>query len=224
MQLLSCKASKGHVLVYCFQLVTMLFHYFTGIMLNNWINISFHVRITLESRCCLQVRLWSCSSLLQTVLFWLYLVKSMTDEWVKASLHQEMFLKRWPQDVIELDTQSHMILHHSAIALGLIWRECGSVKSLASVFKMNKFRSIAQSIFQRSDNFLNCPSSLKVLWLQRSAEDIDGHKMAAKSWHFYISFTWTSTVSCKGEKKSSNCTVIFTRMENLFNFFLSNNK
>lgn len=178
----------------------MLFLYLTDIILNNWINISFRVRLTTESECCLQVRLWSCSSLLQTVLFWLSLVKSMTDEWVKASLHQEMFLKRWPQDLTELDTQSHMILHQSVIALGLIWRECGSVKSLASVFKMNKFRSIAQSIFQRSDNFPNCPSSLKVLWLQRSAEDIDGHKTVAKSRHSYISFTWTSTGFCRGKK------------------------
>lgn len=166
-------------------------------MLNIWINISFLGRITTESGCCLQVRLWSCSSLLQTVLFWLYLVKSMTDEWVKASFHQEMFLKRWPQDLTELDTQSHMILHQSAIALGLIWRECGSVKSLAFVFKMNKFRSIAQSISQRSDNFLNCPSSLKVLWLQHSAEDIDGHKMVAKGIHLYISFTRTFAGFCK---------------------------
>lgn len=169
-------------------------------MLNNWINISFHKRITTESGCCLQVRLWSCSSLLQTVLFWLFLVKSMTDEWVKASLHQKVFLKRWPRDLTELDTQSHMILHQSAIALGLIWRECGSVKSLASVFKMNKLRSIAQSISQRSDNFLNCPSSLKVLWLQRSAEHIDGHKMVLKRSHFYISLTWTSAGFCKGKK------------------------
>lgn len=144
----------------------------------------------------------------------------MTDEWVKASLHQEVFLKRWPQDLTELDTQNHMILHQSAIALGLIWRECGSVKSLASVFKMNKFRSIAKSIFQRSDNFLNCPSSLKVLWLQCSAEDIDGHKMVAKRRHFCIRFTWTSAALCKGEKKSLGIAVLFSQERIFLPIFL----
>lgn len=174
----------------------------------------------MESGCCLQARLWSFSSLLQTVLFWLYLVKSKTDEWVKASLYQEMFPERWPQDLTELDTQSHMILHQSAIALGLIWRECGSVKSLASVLKMNKYGSIAQSIFQRSDNFLNCPSSLKVLWLQHSAEDIDGHKMVAKSRRFYISSAWNIHRRRPGfcRAKSQNCSFKFTRKENLVNF------
>lgn len=135
------------------------------------------MKTTIELGCCLQVRLWSFSSLVQTTIFCLYLVKSKTDVWVKASLYQETFPESWPQDLTELDTQSHMILHQSAIALGLIWSESGSVKSLASVFKMNKFRSISQSIFQRSDNFLNCSSSVKVLWLQYLVEGIDGHKM-----------------------------------------------